>query len=233
MKSSGNFERLRPRLPARRDNDCVVNTIVMGDCLWPEERQGCEEVSARQHNPAAASHSIDSLTTAMMKGDETAYRAFYNSYGPRLFRYLLVISRGNEEEAREALQLTLVRVVRYIKEFSTEDAFWSWLTVLARSSAKDEARRRSRYFRFIGRFFNRVQLNRGHTASEPDARLDAALNRELAALPHEERDLIERKYFNRERVSQIAETLGTTEKAVESRLVRIRRKLKDAILKQL
>src|SRR3989442_913928 len=85
------------------------------------------------------------LTVRMARGDESAYREFYAGYFDRLLRYLLVVTQGREEAAREALQLTLMRVVRHIKKFDTETALWSWLTVLARSSVVDEQRKRTRY----------------------------------------------------------------------------------------
>ena len=46
------------------------------------------------------------MTRAMTKGDEMAYRNFHEIYFDRLLRYLLVVANGNEEAAREALQLT-------------------------------------------------------------------------------------------------------------------------------
>src|SRR5437667_12869071 len=77
------------------------------------------------HRPPIA---IDALTAQMSRGDEAAYRTFYDLYFGRLLRYLLVVTHGQEEAAREALQLTLLRVVRYIKVFRSEEVFWSWLT---------------------------------------------------------------------------------------------------------
>ena len=50
-----------------------------------------------------------------------AYRAFYNAYFDRLSRYLLVVAAGNEDAMREALQGTLMRVVRHIKVFQSEE----------------------------------------------------------------------------------------------------------------
>ena len=63
-----------------------------------------------------------------------AYRLFYDEYYERLRRYLIVVTSGNEETTREALQSTLVRVVKHMKRFATEGEFWGWLTVLARSA---------------------------------------------------------------------------------------------------
>ena len=55
----------------------------------------------------------------------------------------------------------------------------------------------------------------------------------MALLPSDERDLIERKYLQTGPVKEIACELQTSEKAIESRLVRIRKKLREAILEQL
>jgi len=52
-------------------------------------------------------------------------------------------------------------------------------------------------------------------------------------LPQDERDLLEAKYLDGRSVRQIADMLQISEKAVESRLVRIRRKLKGQMLERL
>jgi RNA polymerase sigma-70 factor (ECF subfamily) len=175
---------------------------------------------------------IEALTARMAKGDEDAYRMFHELYFHRLLRYLLVVTGGREEAAREALQLALLRVVRHIRRFDLEEAFWSWLTVLARSAVVDEERKRHRYLAFLDRFFRREQIEAA-TNCEADARLQELLSANLDTLPWEERELIQRKYFTRESVKEIAADVGATEKAIESQLVRIRRKLKAGILAQL
>ena len=180
------------------------------------------------------SPDITALTRAMAGGDEAAYRQFYDAYFDRLLRYLLVVTGGNEEAAREALQLALVRVVRHAKAFELEETFWSWLTVLARSALADESRKRRRYFAFLERFTR--QQETGSSAmdnGEADAQLRALLESKLTALPEDERQLIEQKYILRQSVREIADGHQTTEKAVESRLSRVRRKLKDAVMAEL
>jgi len=176
---------------------------------------------------------VTALTREMAAGDEAAYRAFYELYFERLSRYLLVVARGDEEAAREALQGALVRVVRHIKVFTDEAAFWSWLTVLARSAFSDQSRRRRRYLSFLQRFTLRAPEPAAPEESGTEERLLELLGSALADLPSEERDLLQRKYFARQSVADIAASLQTSEKAVESRLVRLRRKLKAALLERL
>jgi len=174
------------------------------------------------------------LTRRMVAGDEMAYRTFYDAYFDRLWRYLLVVAGGNEDAAREAMQAMLVRVTRHIKIFQNEETFWSWLTVLARSSFSDETRKRRRYFLFLERFTRQTAVESdGTNDNQPEERLGILLERHVAGLPADEKKLIEQKYFARRTVCEIAGELQTTEKAVESKLSRIRRKLKDTILAEL
>jgi RNA polymerase sigma-70 factor (ECF subfamily) len=177
---------------------------------------------------------VPQLTRRMRAGEEAAYREFYDAYYDRLLRYLVVVAAGDLEAAEEALEATLLRVVRYIKVFPAEEIFWSWLTVLARSAFSDRNRKHRRYLAFLERF-TRHQLveGPGPESSAAEARLLAALERSLADLPEEERQLVEWKYFAHHSVRDIAAELQTSEKAMESRLVRIRRRLKHALMEQL
>ena len=182
----------------------------------------------------ATNAAVATLTRAMVAGDEASYREFHESYCPRLQRYLLVIAAGDEDAAREALQAACIRVVRHIKVFADEAHFWNWLAVLARSAFLDQTRKQRRYFSFLDRFTRhaRVEFSAGEDGGA-DARLLALLEESLASLPPEERELVERKYFHRQAIREIAAAAQTSEKAVESRLGRVRQKLKAALLAQL
>lgn len=170
----------------------------------------------------------------MVAGDENAYRVFHEAYFHRLSRYLLVVARGDEEAARDALQAAFVRVARHIKVFDDETRFWNWLTVLARTAFADQRRKRSRYLSFLDRFTEHARAEAVCGGDgEADGHLLAGLDHGIRSLPPDERELVERKYFGNETVRDIAATLQTSEKAVESRLVRVRRKLKDMLLSNL
>jgi len=183
---------------------------------------------------ASVSEPLDirALTRAMSKGNDMAYRTFYDAYFDRLLRYLLVVTRGDEEAAREALQQALVRVVRHIKVFQDEAAFWSWLTLLARSARSDETRKRRRYFAFLEKFTSHSEIA-GDPLDDAGTTLRAALDRHLQSLPPDDRTLIEQKYFAHQSVRELAGEMQTTGKAIESRLSRVRRKLKEALLAEL
>ena len=163
-----------------------------------------------------------------------AWRTFYDAYFDRLWRYLLVIAAGNEDAAREVLQAALVRVTRHIKIFRDEEIFWSWLTVLARTAFADETKKRRRYFSFLDRFTRHAEVELdGAIENQADERLQILLEQKVELLPPDEQKLIGQKYFMRRAIREIADELQTTEKAVESKLSRVRRKLKAAVLVEL
>jgi RNA polymerase sigma-70 factor (ECF subfamily) len=177
---------------------------------------------------------VATLTRRMVEGDEMAWRTFYDDYFNRLWRYLLVVTAGDEDAAREALQAALVRVTRHIKVFQSKDVFWSWLTVLARTAYADETRRLRRYLSFLDRFTQHTSVEREAAKNNhADERLSRSLARNVSLLPPDEQKLVGQKYLARRSVREIAGELQTTEKAVESKLSRIRRKLKDAVLAEL
>ena len=195
-----------------------------------------QSVSPKISTPVVASEpppDIARLTAHLAAHDESAYRQFYALYFNRLLRYLLVLTGGREDAARDALQATMPRIVRHVRRFDSDEVFWSWLTVLARSSVVDSERKRKRYLALLERFFQNGQPAGPSANSEADGRFMSLLEKNLAALPPEDRNLIECKYFESDSVRDIARELGATEKSVDSRLVRIRRQLKESILKEL
>jgi RNA polymerase sigma-70 factor (ECF subfamily) len=173
------------------------------------------------------------LTTTMSRGDEAAFHEFYNLYFNRLLRYLIVVTNGQEEIAREAVQLTFVRVARHVRKFDSETAFWNWLAVLARHCAVDELRKRNRRHNLLARFFLQRPAGADLNTDEAEETFLKFLEKGMVTLPEEERRLLERKYFTNETARGLAEEFQVTEKAMESRLLRIRRKLKTAILDRL
>lgn len=176
---------------------------------------------------------VEHLTSGMVRNEEEAYRLFYQAYGHRLFRYLLVLAHGHEETAKDALQQTLLRVVRNVRRFNSEEAFWSWLTVLARSAAVDQARRSRSYLNVLKGFYEQWTGSEHAAAPEPPDTLNDHVDASLALLSEEDRHLIQLKYHSRVPVREIADQLNTTEKAIESRLVRVRQRLKSAVLERL
>ena len=176
----------------------------------------------------SASHAAESgdetarLTTLLAKGDEAAWRAFHAGYFDRLHRYLLTVAHGHEDAAAEALQATFVKAVRHIHRMEEEPQLWRWLALIARGVLIDIARKNSRYNALLARFSEQP----GNAEPGPSEWREI-LPQSLAKLPPDDRELLAARYESGESLAEIAATHGTTPKAVESRLARIRARLKS------
>jgi RNA polymerase sigma factor (sigma-70 family) len=173
------------------------------------------------------------LTRRLAIGEEAAFREFHELFFDRLYRFLLVVARGHEDEAREALQATLLRVARYARPFESEDAFWDWLKVLARSAARDAGRRHQRYQTVLARFARLWSPPAPGPNSVEEDRLRSALEESLAELEALDRGLVAGKYLEGQTVRELSRLTGLTEKGVESRLLRLRRLLRERTLRKL
>ncbi len=176
----------------------------------------------------ASIHAMDvsQLTRGMKSMSDAAYREFFRRYYQRLWAYLYAVSGGNESMVEDALQATFTRVIKHIRVFDTESIFWGWLTRLAKSAYIDCYRKESVFRRLIRRFRDDACSDPVESVGVPAeaswARLESGLNR----LNQDEQALVRSKYFDGRSYESIAKELGLTAKAVESRLVRVRRKLR-------
>jgi len=173
------------------------------------------------------------LTKGLAAGDEEAFREFHQTYFNRLYRFLLVVCGGREQEAQDALQETLARVVRHVRVFEDEEVFWCWLKAVGRSAALDGRRKRRRYLALLQEFALRVDLHGRKPGAEEDGQYHDLLEENLGQLSLEDRRLIEGKYIAGETVRELATEMGLTGKAVESRLSRLRHRLRERMLQDL
>lgn len=180
---------------------------------------------------SAAASETARLTRRLAAGDDSAFREFHAKYFDGLYRFLLVVTHGQEQEAQEALQQTLLRVVRYVRIFESEEIFWGWLKAVARSAARDGNRKHQRYCALLHRFaMEPPDLSR---KKEEETRLLCLLDESLAELEPGDRQLLEAKYMEGFTVRELCAHTGLTEKGTESRLDRLRRVLRKRILKKL
>ena len=182
---------------------------------------------ARERSHAVEPHTgIARLTAGLAAADEEAFREFHARYFERLYHFLLVVCRGSDAEAQEALQSALLRVVRHARVFHSEDTFWCWLKALARSAACDAGRKQRRYAALLERFARWWGLQ-DITAPQDDDPLAGQIESLLADLEPVERQLIEGKYLAGESVKELSAQTGLSEKAVEGRLTRLRQRLRE------
>jgi RNA polymerase sigma factor (sigma-70 family) len=173
------------------------------------------------------------LTERMARGDEEAFSEFHGLYSDRLFRYLLVLTRGQEDFARELCQVTMVKVVRSMREFADEEHLWNWIAQIARNSFIDALRKRKRLPEMLPLSEAEIQSGAEREAGNHELELMEGLRQSISDLDAAERSLIQEFYFEEKTQHAIAEERQTSSKAVESKLARIRQKLRAILLNKL
>jgi RNA polymerase sigma-70 factor (ECF subfamily) len=209
-------------------------SLVSESGIPPDSAANAGGESADRSGAAAggqtASIDIRSLTRAIVKGDEAAFGEFYERFNGRLFGLLLFLASGREEIAREILQITMIKVARKFRVFEHEPALWAWLSQIARNALVDYIREQSRLPKPVS-----TELLASSSAAPEAAEeellqwLECGLNE----LDEEERELVESIYFQRRRQRVLADESGTTPKAIESKLARIRAKLRQFVLQRI
>jgi RNA polymerase sigma-70 factor (ECF subfamily) len=193
-----------------------------------------ESRTVRESNQIGATNvDIARLTRRLAAGDEEAFREFHARYFDRLYQFLLAVTGGREHEAQEALQQTLLRVARYVREHKSDEVFWGWLRAVARSAARDAGRKQKRYAALLERFEALWRDRAPERGAREEERLRDAVEQVLEELDPGDRRLIEGKYLEGATVKELCRDAGLTEKAVESRLLRLRRELRERMLKRI
>ena len=174
--------------------------------------------------------SLRDLTTAIRRGDEAAFCGFHDLYSLRLYKYLIVLAKGDESEAREVLQIVALKLAKKMQVFDDESRLWAWMSRLARNAFIDHRRSRKHDHNLISLDDLVTDLS-DSTAIE--TRLSASLSRALESFTPEETELLRAAYIDEIPLQSLADESGQTYKALESRLGRLRKKLKLRLLNRL
>ena len=176
-----------------------------------------------------------SLLTRTAEGDEEAFRILVERHQDRLVR-LCQRLLGDREEALDAAQEVLIKTYRKAATLQPKGEFFTWLYRVATNHCLNRMRRR-KIVRFLPLGENRDEVTPAlepvDAAPRPDASLEsrerwAATRRAIDDLPENQRTVLVLAKFEGLSYRQIAETLGITEGAVESRLFRAMRNLTKA-----
>ena len=214
------------------DEGSVATAVRLSRSDWPED-DATSRPKRSLNSPAgriATQPDLDTLTRAVRRGDEEAFSRLYDLYSFRLYKFLLVLARGDESQAGEACQAVFIKLTKRCEVFSEERKLWAWLCVLAKNTFLDQCRVRQRLNRFVSLEALPVEPD-GQV--NPEHRLAEILQEALAALPPEEREWLQAAYVDNQPLQELANEAGQTYKAFESRLGRLRQKLKEQLLKNL
>lgn len=148
-------------------------------------------------------------------------------YGP-LIRYIIHPILPDTQDREEVFSDILIRVWDRIAQFDPECGSWTnWLSTIARNAAIDRLRRNPP---------PGVQLTEWIPAphSDPESEMirkerKSELHKALQSLDQQELAIFYRKYHYRQSTAQIAAEYGTSQRAIEGRLYRIKGKLRKQL----
>lgn len=167
------------------------------------------------------------LIGALLRRSDGALELLKLHYGP-LIRYIINPILPDERDREEAMSDILLRVWDRVGQYDPNQGSWTgWISVIARNAAVDRARS-------LPPRSKELTPDIPAPGSDPERELLRRERRELLygavrALPSSEQSLFYRKYYYRQSTAQIAAEYGTTVRAIEGRLYRIKQKLRKTL----
>jgi RNA polymerase sigma-70 factor (ECF subfamily) len=166
------------------------------------------------------------LRSAVLTGDERAWRTWYDEAFPDLYAYVSWRCGGLRDRTEEVVQDTWLIAVRRIRRFDPEQgSFGAWLRGIAANVLRNHFRRSSHRE-------SRMQPLNGEvaaTGTSNQCREQAErIARTLAGLSDRHEAVLRAKYLEQQSVTQIAEAWQETPKAIESLLTRARQAFREA-----
>jgi RNA polymerase sigma-70 factor (ECF subfamily) len=174
------------------------------------------------------------LVEDVLRGDERAFRAFFDEYYDRLFRFALLRVSGERAAAADIAQATLAKALQRLDSYKGEAQLFTWLCAICRNESTDWLRREGRYHEHIvlvddyPEVAAMVDAIRMPTDDQPDAQVQrqqraALIHTALDRLPRNYGDALEWMYIEGLSVREIAQRLAIGREAAQSLLARARR----------
>lgn len=180
------------------------------------------------------------LIAAMLAGDEAAFRVFFETYFPRVYRFALPRLGNDVEACKEVVQSTLVKAMRALGTFRGEAALFSWLCQICRRQIADYLRAHKRHHQNVVLIDDTPGLRealdsiaapasdeplQGYGSAETRRLVQSVLDR----LPSRYGDVLEWKYIEGRSVEEIGALLGVGQVAAQSLLARARVAFREAL----
>ena len=184
-------------------------------------------------SPPLTDRSDPDLVALALAGQQSAYGELMRRHREAVFR-LARSHAGDATEALDITQETFIAAFAALARYDGARPFRLWIARIAINKCHDWARRRSvrRFFTFARPIEEAgVVADFGQTpeeAAHSQAEL-ARINNAIAALPGNLKDVLVLRAIEEMSQADAAQTLGISEKAVETRLYRARNKLSEML----
>ena len=170
-----------------------------------------------------------SLVHAVQAGDHNAYTELYRRHVDDV-RRLCTRRLGDSAGAEEAAQAAFVRAFERIDQCAGEARFGPWVQVIAHRLCIDLRRAEARTEPKSHPLGDERPVGRGGPEEELlRQELVDRLNCALAALPARQREVMIARHLEGKGPAEIASSLGLTLRAVDSLLLRARRRLASVV----
>lgn len=169
------------------------------------------------------------MIAQLLQQDERGMEALLLHYGP-LMRYIIAPILPDPQDREECLSEVSMRVWSRIAQFDPARGSWNaWLTAITRNTARNYQRSAQYHSgtRSIPAGTPAPDVSPEEALIQAERR--AALHDALARLGQNDRALFYRKYYYLQSTAQIASELGMTERAVEGRLYRLKKRLRTML----
>ena len=206
---------------------------------------GRPAVAVSAEPPADTAPAVDEIAAeracvrAVLAGETDHFQELVEIHQDRVYRLALRML-SNEEDARDAAQDAFLKAYRQLSSYQPEWRFKTWLMTITSNLCIDRLRRR----RIEPLAFSDQPPDQDGETPEieipshepgPDAQAAAneqrrVLARMLAALPDEDRRMVQMFYFGDMSYEEIVQATGASMSAVKSRLFRARRALAQSPL---
>ena len=177
------------------------------------------------------------LVSAARQGDMAAFESLVHLYEKRVFALTLRMC-GDREDAAEAAQEAFLAAWQGLAFFRGDSSFSTWLYRLASNACVDLLRRESRHRTAAGPSLDDEELNLEVPDAMPSPQDEAErrelreeIERGLAALSPEHREVLVLRELHQLSYDEIAETLDLDVGTVKSRISRGRKQLRNFLLK--
>ena len=169
--------------------------------------------------------SDTTLVSRALAGSESAWNKLIKRYEKRVYNYALRMV-GHPDDAYDLMQEVFVGVHRNLAGFRGDGAFPAWLFRIASFRCTDYLRRRRRHDEYDDeRAVDEEHFGPEQMAATTDS--NEQISAALQALPNEQRQVVELKFFQHFTFDDIAGQLGISPNTAKTRLYAALKKLKQ------
>jgi RNA polymerase sigma factor (sigma-70 family) len=173
-----------------------------------------------------------SLMLKVKEGEVEKLNLLYKRYSRRFFGFFYGMTNDGAT-SEDLVQNVFMRILKYKHTYKENGDFEVWAFQMARNVHHDHYRKNKRYAfqEDMNPYEERLSENKNQEVEMEKSDELNYLQKALANLSEEKRELIELVRFQKVKYAKVAEMLGVTESAIKVRVHRILKELRESYIK--